>query len=70
VNILGNYFIFVQLTPESFEKRLVTLGATDGYRTEVLSGVEPGERVVTKGASMVRLAQNGAALDPHAGHVH
>jgi hypothetical protein len=70
VEEMGNYFIFVQLTPESFEKRLVTLGATDGYRTEVLSGVEPGERVVTKGASMVRLAQNGAALDPHAGHVH
>ena len=70
VEEMGNYFIFVQLTPESFEKRMVTLGATDGYRTEVLSGVEPGERVVTKGASMVRLAQNGAALDPHAGHVH
>ena len=70
VEEMGNYFVFVQLTPESFEKRLVTLGATNGRSTEILSGVEAGERVVTRGASMVRLAQNGAALDPHAGHVH
>lgn len=70
VEEMGNYFIFVQLTPETFEKRLVTLGATDGRCTELLSGVKEGERVVIRGASMVRLAQNGAALDPHAGHVH
>ena len=70
VEEMGNYFVFVQLTPESFEKRMVTLGATDGRCTEILSGVKEGERVVTRGASMVRLAQNGAALDPHAGHVH
>ncbi len=70
VEEMGNFFVFVQLTPESFEKRMVSLGATDGRCTEILSGVEAGERVVTKGASMVRLAQNGAALDPHAGHVH
>ena len=70
VEEMGNYFVFVQLTPESFEKRLVTLGASDGRCTEILSGVKAGERVVTRGASMVRLAQNSAALDPHAGHVH
>lgn len=70
VEEMGNYFVFVQLTPESFEKRMVTLGATDGRATEILSGVKAGERVVTRGASMVRLAQSGAALDPHAGHVH
>lgn len=70
VEEMGNYFVFVQLTPESFEKRLVRLGSTDGRFTEILSGVKAGERVVTRGASMVRLAQNGAALDPHAGHVH
>lgn len=70
VEEMGNYFVFVQLNPESFEKRLVRLGSTDGRFTEILSGVKAGERVVTRGASMVRLAQNGAALDPHAGHVH
>lgn len=70
VEEMGNHFVFVQLTPESFEKRLVTLGATDGMFTEIIAGVREGERVVTRAASMVRLAQNSGALDPHAGHVH
>lgn len=70
VEEMGNYFAFVQLTPESFEKRLITIGATDGRHTEVTSGLRAGERVVTRGAAIVRLAQGSAALDPHAGHVH
>lgn len=67
---MGSYFVFVQLTPELFEKRAVSIGATDGRRTVVTSGLAEGERVVTKGAGIVRLAQGAGALDPHAGHVH
>lgn len=70
VEEMGNYFIFVQVNPELFEKRMVTLGGTDGRRTVVTSGLKAGERVVSRGASMVKLAQNSGALDPHAGHVH
>lgn len=70
VEEMGNSFVFVQVNPELFEKRLVSLGATDGFRTVILSGVRPGERVVTRGAIMVKLAQSAGALDPHAGHVH
>lgn len=70
VEEMGNHFVFVQITPETFEKRLVTLGTTDGRCSEIRSGVNEGERVVTRGASMVRLVQNAGALDPHAGHVH
>ena len=70
VEEMGNYFLFVKVHEGEYEKRLVTIGATDGLRTEITSGIQAGEVVVTKGASMVRLAQNGAALDPHAGHVH
>ena len=70
VEELGNFFVFVQITPESFEKRHVTLGGTDGIRTIITSGLKAGERVVSKGAVMVKLAQNAGALDPHAGHVH
>lgn len=70
VEEMGSYFLFVKVHDEEYEKRLVTLGATDGIRTEVTSGLQEGEIIVAKGASMVRLAQNGAALDPHAGHVH
>ena len=70
VEEMGNYFIFVKVHDEEYEKRLVTLGTTDGLRTEVTAGLQAGEVVVAKGASMVRLAQNSASLDPHAGHVH
>jgi len=67
---MGNYFVYCQLTPEFFEKRLIHKGATDGYRTEVIDGVKTGERVVSKGAILVKLAQASGALDAHSGHVH
>ena len=67
---MGNTFVFVEVEPELYEKRLVTLGGNDGKRTVVTSGLKAGERVVTKGATMVKLAQGAGALDPHAGHVH
>ena len=70
VEEMGSYFLFVKVHNGEYEKRLVTLGSTDGLRTEITSGLQAGEVVVAKGASMVRLAQNSAALDPHAGHVH
>lgn len=70
VEEMGQYFVFVQLNPVFFEKRLVVLGQTDGLNTEILSGVKEGERVVAKGAVLVKLSQASGALDPHAGHNH
>lgn len=70
VEEMGSYFVFVQLTPEYFEKRLVKKGTTDGFRTEIKEGLFQNERVVSKGAILVKLAQASGALDPHAGHVH
>ena len=70
VEEMGNYFVFVQLTPEFFEKRLVKKGVTDGFRTEILEGITADERVVSKGAILVKLAQTSGALDAHSGHVH
>ena len=66
----GNYFVYRQLTPEYFEKTPVTIGASDGLRAEIRSGLSAGERVVSKGAMFVKLAQASGALDPHAGHNH
>lgn len=70
VEEMGNYFVYVQLTPEYFEKREVKIGVTDGVRTAILSGLDVSERVVSKGATLVKLAQSAGALDAHAGHVH
>ena len=66
----GAFFVYVQLCPESFEKREIAIGQTDGVRTEVRSGLELTERIVSKGAISVKLAQSSGSLDPHAGHVH
>lgn len=70
VEEMGNYFVYVQLTPELFEKRPVKRGETDGIRTAITEGLSQGERVVGKGAILVKLAQSAGAIDPHAGHVH
>jgi len=67
---MGNYFAYVQITPELFEKRPIKKGATDGIYTEITEGMIAGERVVSKGAMFVKLAQAAGALDAHAGHVH
>ena len=70
VEEMGIYCVFVQTCVEDFEKRIITKGVTDGSKTQILKGVTAGERVVSKGAVNVKLAQGSAALDPHAGHVH
>lgn len=67
---MGNYFVYVQLTPEFFEKREVKIGKTDGERTEILSGLDGTERVVAKGAVLVKLAQATGTLDAESGHQH
>jgi hypothetical protein len=66
----GNYFVLVQLTPEMFEKREVKTGLSDGINTEIIVGLSEGERIVSKGAIIVKLAAVSNTLDAHSGHVH
>ena len=66
----GTYFVYVQVTPELFEKREVRIGSTDGVRTEIQKGLISSERVVTIGAILIKLAQATGTLDAHSGHVH
>ncbi|MGE5354947.1 MAG: efflux RND transporter periplasmic adaptor subunit [Deltaproteobacteria bacterium] len=66
----ANYFVFVQITPELFEKREIKIGVSDGIKTEITSGLLQTERIITKGAMLVKLAQSSGALDAHSGHVH
>ncbi len=67
---MGNFFVYKQLTPEFFEKTPVTVGLSNPLRVEIKSGLKAGERVVSRGAILVKLAQSAGALDPHAGHSH
>lgn len=66
----GDYFVYVQLTPVLFEKIQVETGESDGLKTEIKRGLTGSERIVTKGAVMLKLSQSSGSLDPHAGHVH
>lgn len=66
----GVFYVFVQLTPELFAIREVKTAETDGKQTRITGGLKEFERVVTRGAIWVKLAQSSGALDPHAGHVH
>jgi len=66
----NNYFVLVQQNPESFEKREVKIGNSDGIKTEILSGISASDRVVTRGAVLVKLASVSNSIDAHSGHVH
>lgn len=68
VEQMGEKFVFVKVDEHGYEKRHVTLGGTDGRSVELTSGVKPGETLVTKGATFVRLAEQ-ATVAPE-GHSH
>lgn len=65
----GHFYVYVQTAGESFQKREVTLGASDGANVEIKSGITKGERVVTKGAYQIKLATASGAMPAH-GHEH
>jgi len=66
----GLVVAYVQIGGETFERRAVRAGPSDGEWTLVESGVRPGERVVTLGAYQIKLSSlNTSELSDH-GHVH
>lgn len=65
----GTPVAYVQAGGETFERRVLTLGATDGIRTHVVAGIRPGEMVVTTGGYQVRLASMSGG-EFAGGHAH
>lgn len=65
----GRPIVFVQQSGEAFLRRPVKLGERSGGWVRALEGVTPGERVVTKGAHLIRLAAMSNQVPAH-GHVH
>ncbi|MEF8793901.1 efflux RND transporter periplasmic adaptor subunit [Thiohalorhabdus sp.] len=65
----GEPVVYVQTGGESFARRPVTLGIHAGAYVAVTSGLAPGERVVTQGSYLVRLAASGDSGTGH-GHAH
>lgn len=67
-NEMGLFYVYVQLDEEGYRKQEVSLGMNDGKQVQILTGIHPGERVVTKGAYQVKMASASGTI-PH-GHSH
>ena len=65
----GSYYVYVQTGGESFQKRELRLGASNGLLVQVLSGIREGERVVVRGAYQIKLSVASATMPAH-GHEH
>ncbi|MGH9405210.1 MAG: efflux RND transporter periplasmic adaptor subunit [Terriglobia bacterium] len=51
-------FVYVSAEPQKFAQRLITIGDTQGGRTQVLSGLKPGEQVVANGSLFLQFANS------------
>ena len=69
VDDAGRPIVFVQREGETFERRAVTLGPRTGDLVQIVEGIQVGDRVVTKGAYLLRLASLSTSVPAH-GHVH
>ena len=65
----GQEVAYVQVEGEAFERQVLKLGVQDGDQVQVIEGLKPGERIVTRGAYFVHLAASSTALPVH-GHPH
>lgn len=67
-NEMGIHYVYVQIDEEGYRKQEVTLGANNGKEVQIVKGLNPGDRVVTKGAYQVKMAAASGTI-PH-GHSH
>jgi cobalt-zinc-cadmium efflux system membrane fusion protein len=65
----GRPVVFVQRGGETFVRRPVKTGVRNNGLVQVMEGINPGDRVVTKGAYLIRLSTMSSAVPAH-GHVH
>lgn len=65
----GESVVFIA-DEHGFESRPVQLGLTDDDSVEIISGLQPGERYVARGAFALKAQMVTSGMDPHAGHGH
>lgn len=66
----GQWFVFVKLDEDCYEKRPVVKGGSDGSMTRILSGVSIGEEVVVEGVTFVKLAESAGVVPEGHSHSH
>lgn len=64
----GYFFVYTKVHSESYLKKEVKLGMNNGENVEILSGLQEGDEIVTKGAILIKLSQ--AATVPGHSHEH
>ena len=69
-NEMGIYYVYVQIDEEGYRKQEVALGANNGKEVQIIKGLHPGDRVVTKGAYQVKLAANSSIIPEGHSHSH
>ncbi|MBN2514251.1 MAG: efflux RND transporter periplasmic adaptor subunit [Sedimentisphaerales bacterium] len=67
--IQGESHVFVK-AGQDYVPRAVALGRSGVEQVEILSGLEPGEQVVVRGAFDLKASIVTSTLDSHAGHGH
>lgn len=65
IDINTRPYVFVQVSGESFDRHAVTVGERDGDFIHILSGIEKGDRIVTKGGFDVHLASLMGSVVSH-----
>ena len=63
----GTSVVYVQASGESFARSIVQVGTRDGERIEIKAVLEPGQRIVSRGAYLIRLS---ASKSGPSGHAH
>lgn len=66
----GEYYVYRRVMDEHYIKEAVKLGASDGKRVEITSGVTPGDEIVSRGAITLRLAESSGAIPEGHNHHH
>jgi len=63
----GRYFVYVQISGESYLKREIFIADSDGMNTRVETGLSSGERVVTRGTMLLKTTSvsSGIPLQTH-----
>lgn len=65
----GRAVVYVQADGEHFQERAVRTGPRAGNQVAIRDGLQVGERIVTRGAHLVRLADQASGEAAH-GHIH
>ena len=69
VDDAGQPVVFVQVAGERFERRMVELGNRESGLVQITGDVALGERIVVRGAPLIRLAALSPQVPAH-GHTH